>query len=198
MQKHVVKILASLLLVTVVLSGIAVFMASTASNPSLDGVSTTGIYMDLSIDGVKVEGDSTTDQYVEWIILMAYQYSAADTADQSGRVSGKIQLSPITIVKQVDKSSPQLMEALITNKNIDATIKTVGANPVSGMSEVTLMLTIDQGRIVSMTQTVQTGDSGNGVSIDTIKIVYERLTIDVFEGGNVVSTVTIDTTQSGA
>ncbi len=198
MQKHVVKILATLLLVTVVLSGIAVFMASTASNPSLDGVNVNDILMDISIDGEKVNGDSTMFRYEDWIILMAFQYSAGGTYDSSRRTSGTIQLSPITIVKRVDKSSPLLMEGLIERKTIDAIIETVGLNPDADVGKVTQRLTIEQGQIVSMTQTVQIDETGNSVSIDTIQIIYGRLIIEVFENGELASTVSIEANTSGA
>jgi type VI secretion system secreted protein Hcp len=67
----------------------------------------------------KINGSTTQAGRENTIEVIAFSHEVVSPRDAaSGLPTGKRQHKPITITKQVDKSSPLLMNALVNNENI--------------------------------------------------------------------------------
>lgn len=87
----------------------------------------------------------------KWIPLLAFNYSAQSPRDAAtGQASGKRQWKPITIVKEVDATSPQLARALETGEMITSADIEFVRTDSSGKEEVYKTLHLTNGRINSM------------------------------------------------
>lgn len=68
-----------------------------------------------------IKGEATDDGHKEWIIIQSFGQGIDQERDAaSGLPTGKRQHKPLTITKEVDKSSPLLMQSLTTGTPIRA------------------------------------------------------------------------------
>ena len=77
--------------------------------------------MFLKIDGL--DGESTDDKHGNWIDILSFQhgYSQPGGIDRSavgGHTGGRVNVSEVTFVKQMDKASMPLADACATGKHI--------------------------------------------------------------------------------
>jgi type VI secretion system secreted protein Hcp len=74
----------------------------------------------LKIDGIP--GESLDDKHKDWIEVLSYSHDVSipvfSSAFGEGHVTGDSEHDAFTIVKELDKSSPKLAEALCTGKHI--------------------------------------------------------------------------------
>jgi len=87
----------------------------------------------------------------------------------SGLPTGKRQHKPITITKQIDKASPLILNALVTNENLTEVLIGMLRN---GNQVMTVKLT--NARLVSR---VQKGD------VETLSFTYQKITWTWVDGG---------------
>jgi type VI secretion system secreted protein Hcp len=87
----------------------------------------------------------------------------------SGLPTGKRQHKPLTIRKEIDKSTPLLMKAIVTNQNLPAILIGMLRN---GNQVMTIKLTN-----ASVSNRVQTGD------FETISFTYQKITWTWLDGG---------------
>ena len=75
----------------------------------------------LKVDGAP--GESRDDQHKDWIELLLFKHGAVQpvstTASSAGGAAAeRVNFSPVTICKLVDKASPKLWEAAFTGRHI--------------------------------------------------------------------------------
>lgn len=72
----------------------------------------------LKLDGI--EGESTSDKHKGEIDILSFTQSFINSVPTSGGGSGKgkVNCGEITLMKNIDKSSPQLLKTVITGKHI--------------------------------------------------------------------------------
>jgi type VI secretion system secreted protein Hcp len=76
----------------------------------------------------------------------------------TGRSTGKRQHSPLTIVKELDKSSPQFFEAAVTNEVLKSVTCTLNRNSANGPTRAYFKIVLTNATIVEIK------DSGDGVN----------------------------------
>ena len=90
----------------------------------------------------------------------------------SGQASGKRQYKPITIVKQVDASTPRLLEACATNE-ILPTVTFVLHPP--GASADQLKVTLTNAACADLTDTTSEGGT---MELETIHFTFQKITVE--------------------
>jgi type VI secretion system secreted protein Hcp len=76
----------------------------------------------------------------------------------TGQSTGKRQHSPLTIVKELDKSSPQFFEAAVTNEVLKSVTCTLNRNSANGQTRAYFKIVLTNALIVEIK------DSGDGVN----------------------------------
>lgn len=121
--------------------------------------------------GVPIKGgDDGTQTTMNVLSFSQAIVSPRDAA--SGQATGKRQYKPITIVKQVDASTPRLFQACATNE-ILPTVKFVLHPP--GASADQLAVTLTNASCADLTDS--TSDSGT-MEIETIHLTFQKITIE--------------------
>lgn len=105
----------------------------------------------------------------------------------SGQSSARAQNSPVTIVKELDASSPQFFEAAITNERLTSVActfyRTTGGEPMHAYYRITL----------TNASVVQVKDSGDGVNgsapgdeLERISFTYQKIEVQDLDSNTAV------------
>ncbi|KAN0113305.1 hypothetical protein V8E51_006256 [Hyaloscypha variabilis] len=114
--------------------------------------------------------------------ILGFNFSATTPRDTAtGLPAGKAQPTSVTLFKEMDTSSPLLMQVLTTNELVQATI-TVIAPATDGSPTTTFIWKLTNGGLSSVSYDVGT------TMIETVSIAFQRLDIDTIAGGNTVAT----------
>lgn len=70
----------------------------------------------IKFDGV--DGESTSVDHKEWIIIDSMSWGANAPAPTAGGGAGKVSFKEFTVTKRIDKASPQLFLACATGRHI--------------------------------------------------------------------------------
>jgi len=135
--------------------------------------------MFLSVKGAKlgtIKGEAQDSQHKGEIDVLGWSWGMQAKSSLGGGVpTGKATVNELRITKHVDSSSTALMLALRTNDVISKavlTLRKAGKTPLEY-----LKITIEQGRVVSLTLE---GGGGTGGSADVVeKIAFAFNKIDV-------------------
>ena len=70
-----------------------------------------------------VPGESTDDKHKEWIEVLSYSWGASQAAGGAASATGshagqRVDISPFSVVKQLDKASPKLFLSCCTGEHI--------------------------------------------------------------------------------
>lgn len=155
-----------LLVVAAVLGLVAIgsanSFAATGSDP---------IYMQF---GTTIKGDVTAQGYDQWIALDSFQFGVEKpvTFTSSGTQAGAPKFSDITITKQMDKSSPQLLQEMLAPSAPSPVVKidfvrTLGTGQPVTYAEYTLTNPIITGYSTS---------SGGSLPTESITIAFTKIT----------------------
>jgi type VI secretion system secreted protein Hcp len=87
----------------------------------------------------------------------------------TGQLTGKRQHSPLTIVKELDKSSPLFFTAAATNEVLKSVTCTLSRSSVTGQSRAYFRFTLTNATVVEIK------DSGNGVNGTAEADEHERI-----------------------
>lgn len=136
-------------------------------------------HLSLKIGGAKADGESTqyTDGQIE---CQSFGFGISVPIDSAtGAAAGRRQYSPITLVKRIDKASPLLMKALVTNQIIDGVFKFFRP-PADGKSASEHFYTIEikHGRVESVAQ-----NGGSDVPTETVAFGFRAITCTFVKGG---------------
>lgn len=118
MQMVLTKRGIAAVLALVLIGALYVFASGDASREALPQVSAASVDYFLKIPGVP--GESTDEGHKDWINLLSYSWGMSNSggATGGGGGAGKASFGDITFVKEVDKSTPLLLEACADGRNI--------------------------------------------------------------------------------
>jgi len=113
----------ALALIALLLAALAFATVSSRSNALTTGAATAGIvHIEMKVTGQKsgvFKGDSVQKGHTDEIVLSTYGFQVTSPRDPaSGQPTGRRQYQPITVTKQLNQSSPQILNALATNENL--------------------------------------------------------------------------------
>jgi len=112
------------------------------------------VHLWLKANGVDVPGDSTISSLdrEDSIECLSFEDSVRTAREaSSGVASGERTYEPIKITKRIDKSSPLLAKALVSNEVIEGIFKMYRPNPAGdGSQEQFFTIEIQEGRIASI------------------------------------------------
>jgi len=133
--------------------------------------------MFLMLDGIK--GESTDAKHKGEIDIESFSWGLAQTGSGhrgSGSGAGKVDVTDISIVKVVDKSSPSLMLACANGKHITKgklTVRKAGENPLE-------YLTVDLENILVSSYQTSGANSGDtpteSIALNFVKVKLEYWT----------------------
>jgi len=129
----------------------------------------------LDIKGIK--GESAATKHKEQIELLSWSWGASNptTIVGEGMSAGKVSMSDLSFTKRVDKSSPKLLELLVTgNHATDATLycsKQTGGKTPEDFLTIKLKEVYVSGFQVG-------GSSGEDVGTESVSITYGAIDYD--------------------
>ena len=117
----------ALILTAVMLAAAGIAVAASRPGSSNASAATAGIvHIEMKITGKKTgvfKGDSNQKGHQDQILVSSYSFEVDSPRDAaSGQASGKRQYKPITITKELNGSSPQLLAAASTNEVLDSVV----------------------------------------------------------------------------
>lgn len=136
-------------------------------------------HLSLKIAGAKTDGESTqlADGQIE---CYSFSFGISNPIDwATGAASGRREYSSIAISKRVDKASPLLMKALVTNQIVEGVFKFFRP-PADGKaaSEHFYTIEIKHGRVESVSQS-----GGMDVPTESVTFAYRSITCTFVKGG---------------
>jgi len=124
-----------------------------------------------------LQGESGSSSHKGEIELMSWSWGASNPThiSGSGMSSGKVSMSDITCSKRVDKSSPKLLELLVTGKHVD--LATLSCQKQTGDKKPQDYLTIKLKEVyVSSYQTG--GSTGDDLGSESVTFTYGNINYD--------------------
>ena len=140
-------------------------------------------------------GGVTAKGYAGAIEALAFTYEASTpTAAGSGQAAGRVQHSPVTIVKEWDTASTQLFKALTNNEALDTVVLTfvpatsrVGKVSGSGAPHTITLSQALVSKIALHRDSPAPGTSGVSHDLEEISFVFQKIELGDLQGGPVVA-----------
>ena len=127
--------------------------------------------MFLKIDGI--DGEARDHKHKGAIELLSYSWGLAQTlAPGGGGGAGKPTVQDFSIVKQIDKSSPKLMEATCTGQHLPA-VQLSLVNKESQLEYMKIKLTD------VLISSYQTGGAGAGGAVPVDQVSFNFNSVDI-------------------
>jgi type VI secretion system secreted protein Hcp len=131
--------------------------------------------------GVTIKGRENT---IEVHAFSAGVVSPRDPA--SGLPTGKRQHSPVTIVKEIDKSSPMLMNALVNNETLTTCILRFYSAAPTGQVTQTYTITLTNASVASITDSLVDNEIPANATLplrEEITFTYQKIQWTWTDGG---------------
>ncbi len=124
-----------------------------------------------AIDGTLTVSGQASGDFGSGLTITGYSHEIVSPRDPAtGLSTGRRQHKPLTITKELDKSSPLFLQALFTNENLTSVL--IGLLSPSGQPMATVKLTNAQ-----VSDDVQHGNT------ETISFTYQKITWTWLDGG---------------
>ncbi|HEY2402845.1 MAG TPA: type VI secretion system tube protein TssD [Steroidobacteraceae bacterium] len=144
----------------------------------------------LTIVGQKqgaINGGVTQKAHENSILVHAFDVQITSPRDAtSGLATGKRQHQPIVILKEIDKSSPLLWNALVNNENLTTwVLKFFDVNP-AGLSQQIYSITLTNANIASMDESMLDNEIAANATLpmrEQITFTYQKITWTWVDGG---------------
>ena len=123
-----------------------------------------------------IEGDNILRGQEKTILLRGFGHNMFQPVDPNTlMISGRIMTQPFKVLKNFDKSSPKLLQAMVTGETLRrVTIKFFDIDPRTGVSRHFYTIELLNGMISSIASTGSTGASGAdevvGFTFQTIRL----------------------------
>ena len=104
----------------------------------------------------------------------------------SGLPTGKRQHQPITILKEVDKSTPLLWHALVNNENLTSWVLKFYATSAAGVEQQIYTISLTNANIASMNESMLDNEIAATANLpmrEEIAFTYQKITWTWTEGG---------------
>jgi type VI secretion system secreted protein Hcp len=140
----------------------------------------------LTLKGAKqgeIKGSVTQKGREGTIALIAVSYGVETPIDSaSGEASGKRQHQPVTIVKEVDQTSPQLFQALVANETLTAKIE-FWRPLADGSGTLAPVFTITLANAFMSSIKVASSEAPDAEELEEVQFVYQKIEVTWVEGG---------------
>lgn len=155
-------------------------------------------YAFLTANGSDIDGEPTILTIAGEDVATAIEchsavYELFSESGAGGVPTGHYELTPLTIRKRVDKSSPLLAKALTQNEVLEGEIRFYRADPDSGQTVRFYTLTIEGGKVSAVRAWLPDrtdSKTSNFPKLEEVSIVYSSLTLtdDISGASHVVTT----------
>jgi len=136
----------------------------------------------ITMEGAKTgqfRGNSISEGNEGKIECIGFRYSLTVPHDvESGKSSGKRQHSPVVIVKNIDYSSPQLLQAAITNEVLKSVVIEFYKRSSSGASTAYYRITLTNASVSLITQYGGTASSENNSNLVNNTNLVEEISLN--------------------
>ena len=124
-----------------------------------------------------IKGESAASKHKEEIELLSWSWGASNptTIVGAGMSAGKVSMSDLSFTKHVDKSSPKLLELLVTGKHVDDA--TLYCSKQTGGKTPDDFLTIKL-KEVYVSSFSAGGSSGEDVGTESFSLTYGSINYD--------------------
>jgi type VI secretion system secreted protein Hcp len=144
----------------------------------------------MTITGQKqgaIHGSVIKTGHESTILVHSYDHEILSPRDpQSGLPTGKRESQPVTIVKEVDASSPQLITAVTNNETLTA-VEIQFSQTAAGAATETLLykVSLTNASIVSIQQSMGSNidDPTENVLQEEVSLTYQKITWTWNDGG---------------
>ncbi len=143
-------------------------------------VSSTGSAGMMFIQITGIDGESTDVAHKDWIEVLSYSMGMADPeagATGTTRRRGNVVLEDIVVVKELDKSSPKLMEKCAKGEVIPSLVLEV-CRAGEGGPFTYYKYELEN---VMVTSFYSSGSTEEGLPVETITLNYEEITVTYTE-----------------
>ncbi|MEO5781739.1 MAG: type VI secretion system tube protein TssD [Ginsengibacter sp.] len=144
----------------------------------------------LTIKGAvqgQIKGGVTQKGKEGQIAAYAYHHEIISPRDAaSGLPSGKRQHKPLTITKEIDKSTPLLLKALVTNESLKEVNIHFFANSATGMEVQNYTVKLINAAIASISQDMALNKIEPGIKLpvlEEISFTYQKIEWTWIDGG---------------
>jgi type VI secretion system secreted protein Hcp len=121
--------------------------------------------------------------------ILVHAFSEAVTSPRdpaTGLPTGKRQHSPVTILKEIDKASPLLMNALVTNENLTTWVLKFFGNDPAGKQVQVYSITLTNASIASIAESMLDNEIAANASLplrEEITFTYQKIQWTWTDGG---------------
>ena len=127
----------------------------------------------LKLDGI--QGEAATEGFKDQIQLLSFSWGGSQTtsvAGTGGSGAGKVDLSDLSVMKNYDKSSPQMFKALISGTHIKTGV--LSATKAGGGGKPFLKISLGELFVTSLQDSASSEIPTESVSFsyNTIKVEY--------------------------
>ena len=144
----------------------------------------------LTLAGQKqgpINGSVTQKGRENSILVHGFDVQVSSPRDPtSGLPTGKRVHSPIVIVKEIDRASPLLWNALVNNENLTTWVLRVWAPTVTGVESQIYTITLTNANIASMDESMADNAIPANATLplrEQITFTYQKITWTWMEGG---------------
>jgi len=126
----------------------------------------------------EIEGECTVEQHEKTTLIYSCSHSVQLPTDKFGLSNGRRLHMPLTIVKEVDRCSPMLYQALSKGEIFDRITIQWFRIDSTGLEELYFVQTLEDAQVISVTFDAN-AFSGGGVSqsghLETVSFVYKDI-----------------------
>lgn len=144
----------------------------------------------LKLKGVRqgdIKGGVTTRGHEDQILVRAYNHEIVNPIDPAtGQPTGRRQHKPLTILKEVDKSSPLLYSALRTNENMQEFILRFYMASQTGQETLYFTITLTNAKIAGIKAVMLDNSRPENAQIrfrEEVAFTYEKIVWTWAAGG---------------
>ena len=175
----------ALVLSALLLAALAFAALSPHYNTLNTGAATAGVvHIEMKITGQKTgvfKGDSTQKGHTDQIVLSAYLFEVSAPRDAAtGLPAGRRVYQPLTVTKQLNQSSPQTLNALVTNENLTSVVINFYQTTHTGTEVNYYRVTLTNANISADKQFT----NGSTVS-EQVSFVFQKIEQQSLTGGTV-------------
>jgi type VI secretion system secreted protein Hcp len=131
-----------------------------------------------------IDGESTSKGHEKWIEVLGFTYGVTSPRDAAtGQASGKRQHHPLVITKPIDKSTPKLFAALVTNELLPAVQLDFVKTSPDGTEQVAYSIKLRNAEISEDQQRDE--GKADGRPLETVSFTFQKIELD--ESGVIAS-----------
>ncbi|HZY40303.1 MAG TPA: type VI secretion system tube protein TssD [Mucilaginibacter sp.] len=135
----------------------------------------------VSIEGQKsgiFKGNAITEGNEGKIECIGFRYLISVPHDpESGRSSGKRQHMPVVLIKNIDYSTPQLLQAASTNETLKSVVIEFYKKASDGRLQLYYKITLSNASISQLSQYGGTALGDNGYNLNSTGNTYEEVSM---------------------